>query len=377
MLVLQEEEKMLADSAQELLASISPVSAQRALRDASSTLGFDPDVWRQIIEMGWTAIPFAEEVGGLAFSYKGLTAIFEQIGRNLSATPLLSQVALVGTALEQFGNPACQAQWLPELIAGTKRFALAIEERMFHDLSQVHCAYAETSDTVVLEGHKAVVMDGVDADYYLVVTQQSDAYALVLVEAGTPGLHLSPLQLIDSRNYATLSLTNVTVPKANVLNTEPLSMEQLQGVLDVGRVCLSAEILGACETLFTHTVEYLKTRVQFDAPIGSFQALQHRAAWLFTELELARSCVLNAALCLDEFKAGTLDAKKVAREVSLALYKVSVMADKVSSEAIQLHGGIGVTDELDLGLFLKRIRVAQAVLGDRDFLQLRYAHTVL
>ena len=118
-------------------------------------------------------------------------------------------------------------------------------------------------------------------------------------------------------------------------------------------------------------------RDRFDAPIGSFQALQHRAAWLFTELELARSCVLKAALCLDEFKTASTSYNKVIQEISLAMYKVSVMADKVSSEAIQLHGGIGVTDELDLGLFLKRIRVAQTLLGDRDFMQLRYSNTIL
>ncbi len=377
MLVFQEEEKMLYDSAQELLSTVCPVSNQRTLRDSNSTLGFDPQVWQQIIDMGWTAIPFDEDIGGLDFSYKGLTAIFEQIGRNLSATPLLSQVALVGTALERHATKAIKNKYLPELISGTKRFVLALDERMFHDLTQVESTLKQENGEFVINGQKAIVIDGNEADYYVVVTRQEDSYAFALVESNTPGLKVTPLKLIDSRNYAVISLENAILSQEQIINSDPVSLEQLQSVLDVGRVCLSAEILGACETLFGHTIEYLKTRIQFDAPIGSFQALQHRAAWLFTELELARSCVLKAALCLDEFKTASTSYNKVIQEISLAMYKVSVMADKVSSEAIQLHGGIGVTDELDLGLFLKRIRVAQTLLGDRDFMQLRYSNTIL
>ncbi len=377
MLVLLEDEKMLADSASELLSSVSPVSQQRALRDESNELGFYPEVWQQFVEMGWTAIPFAEELGGLAFSYKGLTAVFEQVGRHLTASPLLSSIALCGSAIECCASAEQQNAWLPELIAGEQRYAFGFDEQMFHDIDHMAITAEVTSDTVVLNGQKTMVMDGVGADAYLILVKQKDGFDLYRVPSDAFGLSCARVNMIDSRNYANVTLQHVTLPIAAKLNETTLSQETIQAVLDVGRVCLAAELLGISEQLFATTVDYLKTRVQFDVPIGSFQALQHRAAWLFTELELSRSCVLNAAISLDEFKAGHISAHKLSREVSLALYKVSTMTDKVTTQAIQLHGGIGVTDELDLGLFLKRARMAQCQLGDRDFHQLRYARTII
>jgi alkylation response protein AidB-like acyl-CoA dehydrogenase len=378
MLVLQEDEKMLAESAQELLASLAPVSQQRALRDNANSLGFEPDVWQQFIDMGWTAIPFAEDIGGLAFSYKGLTSIFEQIGRNLSASPLLSTIVLAGTAIDLFATQTQREHHLPLLLAGEQRYAFALEEAPYHNVRAIETYCQENADTLVLNGSKQMVIDAIHADAFIVVAKSELGFRLIWVPSDTSGVTVTKLAMIDSRNYACVEFDNVTLARStHILSEVALTVDQIESIVDVARACLCAELLGMSEALFSQTVDYLKTRVQFDVPIGSFQALQHRAAWLFTELELARSCVLHAAVCLDEFKQGVISAAKLAREVSLAMYKVSVMADKVSTEAIQLHGGIGVTDELDLGLYLKRIRVAQALFGDRDFHVSRYAQAII
>lgn len=386
MLVLNEEERMLADSASELLQSISPISVQRKLRDDKVTLGYEQEIWQQMVEMGWSAIVFDEQYDGLNFSYKGLTSVFEQMGANLSAAPLLSSVVLCGSLIEQVANDDNKTVLLPAILSGEIRYALALDEGRHHAPHKIATTARKTADGYVLSGTKSYVIDGLLADKFIVLAQlqssettdvANNQLQAFIVPSDAPGLSSQALELIDSRNYAVLQLDNVNVSEDALVNAQPISQETLDQVLDIARSCLCAELLGACETMFKHTVEYLKTRVQFDAPIGSFQALQHRAAWLFTELELSRSCVLNAAVTIDEVKAGKASTQDLAKVVSLAMYKVSVMTDKITSEAIQLHGGIAVTDELDLGFFLKRARVAQALLGDRDYHQRRYAHLVI
>ncbi|MDN3653455.1 acyl-CoA dehydrogenase [Thalassotalea ponticola] len=380
MLVYNEEERMLADSAEEFIQDLSPISAQRALRDEHVSLGFSADTWGEMINMGWPAMPFAEQYGGLDYSCKGLTAIFEQIGVNLCAAPMLSSVILAGCTIERCALDAHKEHYLPSIIDGQLRLALAFDEGRLHAPERIASDYVKTANGYQLSGHKTMVIDGIDADAYLIVAKHCDNdndFAVFYVPADTLGLTVTKLNLIDSRNYAQLIFDGIELPDSAKISGEDFDILQLQQTLDIGRCCIAAEILGSCQNLFDMTIDYLKTRVQFDAPIGSFQALQHRAAWMFTELELARSCVLHAAQSLDEGKAGQIDADKVAKAVSLAMYKVSVMADKVTSEAVQLHGGIGVTDELDIGLLLKRIRVAQAILGDRAYHQNRYSHIVL
>ena len=377
MLVLNEEERMLADSAKEFLQGVSPIAAQRKIRDEKLENGFEQDVWQQVIEMGWSALAFDEQYDGLGFSYKGLSAVFESIGNNLSATPLLSSVVLCGELLARFGSEAARTELLGSIITGEQRFALALDEGMHHAPDAIDTSATASENGYTLNGSKALVIDGIGADGYLLIAAEAQGLSAFLIPAETSGLSVTPCQLIDSRNYCQLASDDVKVPASAKITGDDFDQEGLQQVLDIARVCIAAEILGASQQLFDMTVDYLKTRVQFSVPIGSFQALQHRAAWLFTELELARSCVLNAALTIDEAKSDENAKAKLAQAVSLAMYKVSVMADKVTSEAVQLHGGIGVTDELDIGLLLKRVRVAQSVLGDRNYHQLRYSQTLV
>lgn len=370
-----EEQRLLADSARDFLASRGPVGEQRRLRDQGSAAGFDPQLWQDAVNLGWSAIPFAEEQGGLAFGCMGLGPVFEAIGSNLSATPLLSSVVLGGSLLQLAADPGQQQRWLPGLIAGQLRLALAVDERARHNPLATCLNAVADSDGYRLDGDKYWVVDGNGADAFIVAARtsgsagQAEGISLFLVPADTPGLGCTALPLIDSRNSARLQLQGVRLGRDALLGEEGQGFALLDAVLDRGRACLAAELLGIAEHLFQTTLDYLKTRVQFDAPIGSFQALQHRAARLYVDLALARSAVMAGLSALDDT---TLDAAGRGRLVSLGKWKAGDTALKVANEAVQMHGGIGVTDELDVGLYLKRVRVAQACLGDRDFHCERY-----
>ncbi|MDE1165236.1 MAG: acyl-CoA dehydrogenase [Pseudomonas sp.] len=375
-LVYSEEQRLLADSAREFLAARSPVAAQRHLRDHGVAPGYDPQLWQHAVQLGWSAIPFPEALGGLDFGCMGLGPIFESMGKHLSASPLLSSVVLAGSLVHLAGSAGQQDQWLAALISGERRLALALDERPRHGPADTALVAAAEHGGYRLDGEKFFVVDGLGADAYLVAARTAgqagaeQGISLFLVPANTPGLEVSALALIDSRNCARLRLNAVQLGRDALLGVVGAAWPALDEALDRGRACLAAELLGAAEQLFALTLDYLKTRVQFDVPIGSFQALQHRAARLHVELQLARSAVMAGLSSLDD---STLSAAQRGRLVSLAKWKAGEVAALASNEAVQMHGGIGVTDELDVGLYLKRIRVAQACLGDSDFHCVRYA----
>lgn len=370
-LVYSEDHRLLADSAREFLAARSPVSRQRELRDKGSASGFDLQLWQDAVALGWSAIPFPENLGGLDFGCMGLGPIFESIGSNLSASPLLSSVVLSGSLLHLQGNPQQQDYWLSAAISGERRLALALDERARHNPEQVALQAVPNADGYSLSGEKFCVIDGVGADAYLVVARVPEAgISLFLVPADAPGLSVKALPLIDSRNHAQLQLRQVQVGHDALLGEAGSATAALNIALDRARVCLAAEMLGMAEKLFAMTLDYLKTRVQFDVAIGSFQSLQHRSAQLYVQLQLARSAVMAGLAALDDTGLSDVERQRLA---SLAKWKAGLMALNVANEAVQMHGGIGVTDELDVGLFLKRIRVAQASLGDADFHCERYA----
>lgn len=378
-LVYSEEQQLLADTAAEFLMAKSPVTAQRKLRDEAEeggvSQGFDAALWREMVDMGWSAIPFPEELGGLAFGCKGLGAVFEQIGRNLSASPLVSSIVLGGSVIDLAGSEAQQAAWMTALISGDKRIALALDETPRHDPTAVALRATREGEGYLLNGTKAFVADGIGADAFIVVARTSgqpgerDGISLFIIPADAAGVQVSPMNTFDSRNHANVVLKDVRLGAPALLGAEGKGFDALDAALDRGRVCLAAEMLGATQALFDATVEYLKTRVQFDVPIGSFQALQHRAAWCYAHLQLARSTVMAGLTAMDD---PALDAAARARMASLAKWKAGDAAHRISREAVQMHGGMGVTDELDVGLYLKRIRVAQASLGDGDFHCQRY-----
>lgn len=369
-LVYNEDQLQLQDSARDFLSARSPVSVQRAIRDQGIAAGYDADVWQGMLELGWSAVAFSEEDGGLDFGFAGFAPLFEEIGRHLSASPLLGSVVLCGGLIEQLGTAGQRQQWLPQLISGELRLALALEESARHAPEDSALSAQADADGWLLDGEKLWVADAREAGGWLVVAREADGgCGVFLVRAGTPGVQLEARQMIDARNMAALRLRKVRLKADSRLGSADAA-EALDLVLDRGRSCLAAELLGMAETAFQMTIEYLKTRVQFGVPIGSFQALQHRAARLYTDLQLARSSVMAAFVQLD--RPGSDDRER-RRLVSLAKWKAGQMAQRVSNEAIQMHGGIGVTDEYDLGLFLKRMRVAQNQLGNSDYHCQRYS----
>lgn len=372
-LIYNEEQRQLLDSARDFLAAQASVSQQRRLRDEGVAVGFDDNAWRAMLELGWSAVAFPEHLGGLAFGFAGFAPLFEEFGSHLTPSPMLSSIVLCGSLIEELGSEAQRRALIPALISGEQRLALAFEENHRHQPEQVAlCAVADGGD-YVLVGTKSWVPDAREADAYLTVARLEDGgVAVLLVPADTEGLHVTPVSLVDARNHATLAFDSVRVPdSARLLEGDTLAA--LERALDRGRACLAAELLGMSERIFAMTLDYLRTRVQFDAPIGSFQALQHRAARLYVDIQLARSAVLAAFEALDDARQ---DAGERARLVSLGKWMINEAAQRISNEAVQMHGGIGVTDEYDLGLYLKRIRVAQACLGDSDFHCQRYGATL-
>lgn len=368
-MLLSQEQELLKDSAVAFLAQEAPVARQRRLRDDKVQQGFDTLLWQQMVEMGWPVAVLPESHDGLAAGYLGMGAVFEAIGRNLSAQPLLSQAVIAPELLIRAGSEAQQSQWLPSLASGQARLALALDENSGQHLSARLSTVAEqTSTGWRLSGEKAFVMDGVGANGFVVLAASGEgAPGLWLVPADAQGVSIKPMSMIDSRNMARVQFDKVELSADMALVARPAA-QVLDEVLDRARACLAAESLGLLREVFDRTVGYLKERVQFDVQIGSFQALQHRAARLYVELELLESCVLAAFEAIDS----GLQAK-VPELVSAAKAKASDLCEKLCNEAIQLHGGIGVTDELDIGLFFKRARVLQRLLGDGSYHRNRFA----
>lgn len=375
-LVFNEEQRLLADTARDFLAAHCPVAALRRLRDSKDPLGFAPAVWQQMVELGWTGIPFPESLGGLDFGYRGLGAIFEQIGRTLAASPLLGTVVLGGSALMLGGSAAQQGEQVAAIIGGQRRFALAVDEGRRHDPAAVALAACRDGDGHVLNGEKVFVIDAYGADSLVVVARtggqpgDTAGLSLFLVDARTPGVTIERSWMLDSRNAARVKFRDVRVTDAALVGKPGEAWALLDEILDRGRACLAAEMLGIAQWLFDTTIQYLKERIQFDVAIGSFQALQHRAAQMYAELELARSAVMAGLAALDEAP------EKRRLLVSLAKWKMGTVLERISGEAVQMHGGIGVTDELDVGLYLKRGRVARHSLGDNDFHADRYGRLI-
>lgn len=371
--LLNDEQRQLGDSATEFLKAQSPIALQRRLRDTRAPLGFEPSLWTQVIDLGWTAAVYPEEQGGLAVGYQGLGAVFEAMGRNVAALPLLSSVVLCGELLLAAGDETHRQRWLPGVIDGSQRLALAIDEHGRHRPDHIRTRARRDGEGWVIDGEKSFVIDGIGAAWLMVIARlESESTAdqglgIFMVDAAQPGVSLTSTLLADSRNHARVKLVQVSVTDAMRLPAASGTAQALEAALDRARACLAAEGLGLVREAFERTLAYLKERVQFDVPIGSFQALQHRMARLYTEIEMLQSCVSGALAAIDAGDAN------VALLVSLAKARASDLCEKVTNEAVQLHGGIGVTDEFDLGLIVKRARVLQHSLGDGVFHRERYA----
>ena len=373
-MILNDEQNMLKDSARDFCTASAPVAQLRALRDADDPDAFDRDTWKAMVELGWAGIPWPEAYGGLEFGYKGLGVVTTETGRTLTASPLFATVWVGGSAINLGGSEAQKSELLPALASGELLLALALEESHRHDPYGIACTAKATDKGFEINGSKTFVLDGNSADKLLAVTRTAgkpgdrDGITLLLVDRDSAGVSVTRTRMTDSRNAANVDFKGVKVGKDAVVGAAGKGADVLDPVLDIARIGLAAEMQGALEECFERTVQYLKEREQFGVPIGSFQALKHRAADMFCEVELAKSCVLEALTALDEGR----NAAEVAKLASLTKAKVGETFNRVSREGIQLHGGIGMTDEFDIGFFLKRAAVAEQVFGDVNFHRNRY-----
>jgi len=368
-LVLNEDQNMLKDSAKSFCTDNTPITQLRRLRDDKDVTGFDPDTWKQMVELGWSGITVPEDFGGLGFGYMGLGVVMEECGRTLTASPLYSTAVLGTTALIHGGSQEQKTDLLGQVVAGELLLALALEETPHHSPYGAAATAEKSSDGYKVSGSKKFVLDGHVADKIVVVARSSgsagdrEGLTLVLVDRESAGVSVTRTIMADSRNAANIEFD---CAEGVLLGEEGNGADVLDKVLDAGRILLAAEMLGGVQECFERTVEYLKTREQFGVPIGSFQALKHRAAEMFCEVELSKSVVLEALSALDE------GSDQVAELASLAKARLNDTYNLVSSEGIQMHGGIGMTDEYEIGFFIKRSRVCEHTLGSSAFHRDRY-----
>jgi alkylation response protein AidB-like acyl-CoA dehydrogenase len=373
MAVLTEEQTLIKDQASAWVIDKAPVSSFRALRDLNPGKAFLPATWQQMVDMGWSGILVPEQYGGSDLGYLTCGLILEQLGRQLTASPLFSSSLVGASALMLAGNTAQHEALLPGIVDGSAIVSLALDESSRHQPEHTALQAEQTDDGYNLNGKKTFVAEGMAATHYVLAARTSgkpgdaQGISLFLVPADTDGIERIALPTIDSRDYATLCFTNVHVNSTALLGSPGDSMSVLEDILDRARIGIAAEMLGTACQAFDMTLDYLKTRQQFGAVIGSFQALGHRAAAMYSLMEQSRSCVEAALQAVDA------SADNVPELASLAKCQVGKFLFEMSNELIQIHGGIGMTDDFDAGLYLKRARVLESSFGNRAYHRNRYA----
>ena len=373
-LVLTEEEQFLKDTAKNFAEERCPISHFRSLRDNNDPKLWDKDIWKEMTALGWPGILIPEEYGGSNFGITGISVILEECAKTLTPSPLFATGVLGAFSITNFGNDDQKQDYLPKISGGDLTTALAIDESSHHNPADTEMVAKKDGKKFVLNGKKTFVIDGASADLLIVLARtsgnkgESSGLTLFLIDSNDTGIERIKLDMADSRNYANINFNNVEVSAKNILGDEETGGETVENILDIGRIAIASEMLGNAEAAFETTLDYLKQRKQFGVLIGSFQALQHRAAEMFCELELTKSSVMAAMKAADE------GSNELQRLSSLSKTMAGETLHLVSNEAVQMHGGIGVTDEYDIGFFLKRARVAEQIFGSAKFHTERYAN---
>jgi alkylation response protein AidB-like acyl-CoA dehydrogenase len=363
---MTDEEKLLKVSAANFFREKMPINHLRRIRDTNDPLGFPREAWQEMASLGWTGILIDEDHGGLNFGFRGLGLILEAAGRQLAATPLLSTVAGASRLLQKSATLEQKETLLPAIAAGETIIALAHDEGQHH--GQDISAHATLQGgKYVIQGRKSLVLDAALADQILVLARTDQGLGWFLVPQKTQGLQWEHFRLVDGRPAAHLGLQRVEVPASARIGAMKDATASYEDLRNACAVSLATEMLGAASAAFEMTLAYLKERKQFGVAIGTFQALQHRMANLYCELEVSRSVVQRALAALDE------DHAKITLFASLAKGKLNDVMHAVATESIQLHGGIGMTDEHNIGFFLKRSRIYNELFGNASFHRDRYA----
>jgi alkylation response protein AidB-like acyl-CoA dehydrogenase len=366
-LVLTEEQSMLRDSARGLISDKAPVSHLRQLRDAKDPTGFSRELWKTFAEMGFTGLLVPEDFGGSGLGCVEVGVVMEEIGRTLMPSPFLSTAVLTASALSRGGSAAQKSEHLPKISAGSLIAALAIDEGTKHRPLQTRLQAVRSGNGFKLNGAKAFVVDGHVADLLIVAARSAgspgerDGVTLFLVDPKTKGIATERTAMVDSHNAARVDFDNVEINADHVLGEVDQGFALLEGVLNIGRGAIASEMVGLSEEVFGRTVSYLKERKQFGKPIGEFQALQHRAAQLYIDIEITRAAVLKALQTLDG------DFENAAAAVAVAKARAGSTATRAVQEGVQMHGGMGMTDQFDIGFFMKRARTLEELFGDANF----------
>jgi alkylation response protein AidB-like acyl-CoA dehydrogenase len=369
---LTSDQEMLQRTVRDLVRERSPVSALRKLRDEKSADGFDRRLWRELGELGVLGVALPEALGGSGLGYRELSIVSEELGANLCATPMLASMVLAGELLRTQAHDAQRAQ-LAKMSSGETIATLAFNEAPHHAPERCATRAEANADGYVLRGQKRFVLDAHVAERLYVVARtgggdhEAKGLSVFEVAASAPGVKIERVGMVDSRNAGHVTLQGVQVPRSAMVGEKDGALEALDAVFARAAIALSAEMLGGARAAFAMTLDYLKTRKQFGVLIGTFQALKHRAADLYSELELSRSVVRDAETAVDEERSDVLAAASIAKA------RLSDVYVRVTAEAIQMHGGIGVTDEHDIGFYYKRARVAELLLGDGNYHRGRFA----
>jgi alkylation response protein AidB-like acyl-CoA dehydrogenase len=366
-LVLTEEQSMLRDSARGLISDKAPVSHLRQLRDSNDATGFSRELWKTFAEMGFAGLLVPEEFGGSELGSVEAGIVMEEIGRALMPSPFLSTAVLAASALSRGGSAAQKSEYLPKLSAGSLLAALAVDEGAKHRPLQTSLQAVRSGNGFKLNGGKSFVVDGHTADLLIVAARsaggagESAGLTLFLVTPKSKGIDIERTAMVDSHNAARITFDNAEVDADGVLGEVDQGFALLESVLNIGRGAVASEMLGLSEEVFGRSIAYLKERRQFGKAIGEFQALQHRAAQLYIEIEITRAAVLKAQQALDA------DAAKAAAAVAVAKARAGATATRAVQEGVQMHGGMGMTDQFDIGFFMKRARVCEELFGDANY----------
>ena len=366
-LLLNDGQTMMRDSVRDFIGDKAPVAHLRKLRDARDETGFSRELWSAFAEMGLCGILVPEAHGGQGLGGIEAGIVMEEIGRNLTPSPFLSTALLAASALVKAGSAAQREDYLPKIASGNLIAALASDEKSKHSPAAITLRAERAGNCFKLNGAKAFVVDGHAADMLIVAARsaggerEENGITLFLVDRKAPGIEVERTMMVDAHNAARITFRDVELTADAVLGEVDQGWKVLSDVLNVGRAAVAAEMVGVGEESFARTMRYLRDRRQFGRIIGSFQALQHRAAQLYAEIEITRAAVLKALQMLDQAP------EEAGRFVAIAKARAGKTTTLAVQEGVQMHGGIGMTDEFEIGFFMKRARVCQELFGDANF----------
>ncbi len=370
-----EEQALLKDSVERFVKDNYDLDKRNELVKSKS--GFSPENWKAMGELGWLALPFAEEDGGFGGTVVDNTIVMEEFGKGLVVEPFFASIVLGGGALKRGASAALKDALLPGVIEGSLQLAFAhAEEQSRFDLEDVTTSAKAEGDSFIINGTKSLVLNASTASHIIVVARtaggqtDTNGISLFVVDAKSEGLSQQSYPMVDGLRAAEVTLNNVKVPKANLLGELDKGYEILRGVANDGILALAAEAVGCMEVMYKDTVAYTQERVQFDHPLADFQVLQHRMVEMFVEYELAKSLLLRATM------EAAQNSKHAQRTIHALKHLISRAGTFIGENAVQLHGGMGVTEELRLGHYFKRLLVIDLQFGNGDYHLEKFAQTV-